>query len=206
MAYKKLIKVSNDCWLTSYKRVILTGDGNYLTAYQRNLTCKTKNLLDIPLTRGYPSDTTYTNTTLRTFTVGTYIIGISRNNYYRPYNIDNISVSKNSISFKVVGASGYGVGIPFLLTVGQTYTISCVVDNNFSPQVGVSYYKEDGTLISYTESELINDKHVKSFTVPENTYYTLVTFTGAIGNGYTFSNIQLELGDTATDYVPYGHL
>ena len=166
----------------------------------------TKNLFDIPLTRGYPSNTEpYDNTTLRTFTFGTYIIGMTRNNYCIPSHIANVNISKNSISFKTAD-SGFGISVPFLLTVGNTYTVSCKADNNFYPGIGITYYKEDGTLISFTDSEIITNNPVKSFTVPENTYYTLILFYGRTGNEYTFSNIQLELGDTATPYVPYSYL
>lgn len=177
----------------------------YIQSYKKSLVCTTKNLFDIPLTRGYPSDTALTNTTLRTFTVGTYVVGMVRNNYYNSNRISNLNISKNSISYKT-SESGYGVSVPFRLPVGNTYTISCKADNNFYPAIGITYYKEDGTLISYTESEVITNNPVKSFTVPENTYYTLILFYGRTGNKYTFSNIQLELGDSATDYIPYGHL
>ena len=177
----------------------------YIQSYKKSLMCKTKNLFDIPLTRGYPSDTTVSNTTLRTFTIGTYILGLVRNNFYNSDRISNLNISKNSISYKT-SESGYGVSVPFRLPVGNTYTVSCKADNNFYPAIGISYYKEDGTIISYTQSEVITNNPVKSFTVPENTYYTLILFYGRTGNKYTFSNIQLELGSTVTDYVPYGHL
>lgn len=187
---EEMYDYSPHCWLTSYKR---------------NLVCETKNLFDIPLTRGYPSNTSVPNTTLRTFTIGTYILGLARNNFYNSNRISNLNISKNSISYKT-SESGYGVSVPFRLPVGNTYTVSCKADNNFYPGIGISYYKEDGTLISYTESEVITNNPVKSFTVPENTYYTLILFYGRTGNKYTFSNIQLELGSTATDFIPNGYL
>lgn len=177
----------------------------FVKSYKNCLTCTTKNLFDIPLTQGYPSNTSYEGTTHRTFTIGTYIIGMTRNNYYEPYYITNVSVSKNNILFKTK-QSGYGVSVPFLLTIGKTYTVSCKADNNFYPSIGISYYKEDGTLISFTESEVITNNPVKSFTVPENTYYTLILFFGRTGNEYTFSNIQLEEGSTSTEYQPYGYI
>ena len=186
-----LYDYSPRCWVTSYK----TG-----------LIAKTKNLFDIPLVQGYPSNTdSYDTTTLRTFTFGTYLIGMSRNNYYVPSYLTNVNISKNSISFKT-SASGFGISVPFLLTVGNTYTVSCKSDNNFYSGIGITYYKEDGTLISFTDSEIVTNNPVKSFTVPENTYYTLILFYGRAGNEYTFSNIQLEEGSTATNYVPYGYL
>lgn len=177
----------------------------FVKSYKNCLTCTTKNLFDIPLTQGYPSDTNYYLSTKRTFTIGTYIVGMTRNNYYTPSYIANVNISKNSISFKTA-ESGYGISVPFLLTVGNTYMVSCKADNNFYPGIGISYYKEDGTLISFTDSEIITNNPVKSFTVPENTYYTLILFYGRTGTEYTFSNIQLEEGSTATEYQPYGYI
>lgn len=189
----ELYPYSPYCWITSYQKNLIT-DGS------------SKNLFDIPLTQGYPSNKAYGADTKRTFTIGTYITGFARNNYYDPDNITNVNVSKGIISFKVVNASAYGIGIPILLTVGQTYTASCLVDNNFHPGIGISYYKEDGTPISYTQVEMVTNNPIVSFTIPESTYFTVVVFYGKSNNNYVFSNIQLEKGTTATSYVPYQYL
>lgn len=181
----------------------------YLISYRKNLITdgSSKNLFNIDLTHGYPSNKAYGADTKRTFTIGTYITGFARNNYYNPDNITNVNVSKGIISFKLGEAGGYGIGIPLHLIVGQTYTVSCAVDNNVRSGIGISYYKEDGTLISYTEVELVANNIVKSFTTPENTYFTVITLYGGKGNNsYVFSNIQLEKGNTATSYVPYQYL
>lgn len=180
----------------------------YLISYRKNLVTdgSSKNLFDIPLTQGYPSDKNYGASTKRTFTIGTYITGFARNNYYDPDNITNVNVSKGIISFKVVNASGYGIGIPILLTAGQTYTASCLVDNNVRPGIGISYYKEDGTPISYTQVEMVTNNPIVSFTIPEGTYFTVVVLYGQSNNNYVFSNIQLEKGNTVTSYVPYQYL
>lgn len=165
----------------------------------------TKNLFDIPLTQGYPSNTNFDNSTKRTFTIGTYIVGLSRNNYYSEGYIKTVNVSKNRISFKLLGG-WFGVSVPCLLTVGKTYTFSCKTDNNHGTNIGISYYKENGELISFTDVLGNTNNIVKSFTVPENTYYTLILFTGAYSEEYTYYDIQIEEGNTATDYVPYGYL
>lgn len=180
----------------------------YLISYRKNLITdgSSKNLFDIPLTQGYPSDKNYGASTKRTFTIGTYITGFARNNYYDPDNITNVNVSKGIISFKVADASGYGIGIPILLTAGQTYTASCLVDNNVRPGIGISYYKEDGTPISYTQGEMVTNNPIVSFTIPEGTYFTVVVLYGQSNNNYVFSNIQLEKGNAATSYVPYQYL
>lgn len=178
----------------------------FVTAYKNNMVTKTKNLLNFPsLVRGYPSNNDGNTTALRTFTEGTYIVGMTRNNYYNPNVISKCRISENKISFTNYN-SGYGVSIPLLLNIGTEYTVSCKADNDFYPGIGVSYYKEDGTWISQTANEIITNNPSHTFTVPENAYYTLITFFGRINNSYTFSDIQLELGSTATDYVPYGYL
>lgn len=177
----------------------------FVTSFDERMPCKTKNLFDIPLIEGYPSDKNYGAGTLRTFTIGTYVVGMTRRNNYEPSNVTSFNVSKNSISLKTQ-SSGYGINVPLILTVGQTYTISCIADNNFYPGIGISYYKEDGTFIISTEVETITNNPIKLFTVPENTYYTVITFYGRSGRSYMFSNIQLEKGTTATDYVPYGYV
>lgn len=191
--------------LTSYKSIMKVSDGHFVTSFDERMPCKTKNLFDIPLIEGYPSNKNYGAGTLRTFTIGTYVVGMTRRNNYEPSNVTNFNVSKNSISVKSQ-SSGYGINVPLILTVGQTYTISCIADNNFYPAIGISYYKEDGTFITSTEVETITNNPIKLFTVPENTYYTVITFYGRYGHSYMFSNIQLELGTTATDYVPYGYV
>lgn len=177
-------------------------------AYKRCLIATTKNLFDIPLTQGYPSNKDYGAGTKRTFTVGTYVTGFARNNYYNPENITDVNVSKDIISFKVVNASGYGIGVPLLLTAGQTYVASCVVvANDTRSGIGISYYKEDGTPISYTQVEMVASSLTVFFTIPENTYFTVISFYGqSKSSDYVFSNIQLEKGSTATSYVPYSYL
>lgn len=177
-------------------------------AYKRCLIATTRNLFDIPLTQGYPSNKDYGAGTKRTFTVGTYVTGFARNNYYDPENITDVNVSKDIISFKVVNASGYGIGVPLLLTAGQTYVASCVVvANDTRSGIGISYYKEDGTPISYTQVEMVASSLTVFFTIPENTYFTVISFYGqSKSSDYVFSNIQLEKGSTATSYVPYGYL
>ncbi len=158
-----------------------------------------KNLLPTAgLTLGTPSDTTFSNATARTFTVGTYISGLNTGNYYQ-VKTTAISVSENSITF-TTSASAYGLGIPLTgLTVGQAYTISATkTDGN----LGLAFYKSDGTFISGNKAS--SSASYYTTTVPSDTYYTVVLF-GAKTNNVeaTFTDIQLELGSSATSYEPY---
>ena len=157
-----------------------------------------KNLLKTEgLTAGVPSDTTFSNATKRTFEVGKYYTGVSYNNYYQNARVTEVSVSDNSISV-TSEAAAYGVSIPVVgLTVGETYVLSAVKTGDLY----VSHYQEDGTFIS------CSNKNPTNFTVPANTYYTLLLFEPPSNDAQgTFTNIQLEKGSTATTYSPYSNI
>lgn len=158
----------------SYKKVLITGS---------------KNILEIPTTQGYPSNTAFSNDTKRTWTTGTYIVGLVRSNYYAPNNVSSYSVTKTTVSFTTT-AGGYGIAIPVKLEAGKSYTLSA----NRTGYFGQTFYKEDGTMISFGSSS--------TFTVPADTVWTTIVLGADIGVKATFSNIQLEEGATATNFVP----
>lgn len=153
---------------------------------------------------GTPSNTTFANTTPRTWTVGTYVDGITTNNYYQ--NIcTGITVADNDIKF-TTSSNAYGIGVPMIgLTVGSTFNISANVTNG---RVGFGFYQEDGTYISGGNSQNTTATTASySSTIPADTYYTVVVFRGITNNEEsTFSNIQLEENSTATDYAPYSNV
>ena len=154
-----------------------------------------KNLLKTAgLTLGAPSDTGFSNTTKRTWTIGTYVNGITTNNYYSVRGTD-IIVSDNLVQF-TTSARAYGIAIPIKgLEIGQKYTLSATIVDGY---IGLSFYKADGTYISGSYGSTY------TATVPEETEYTLVCFQGATdGVESKFTNIQLEKNDSATSYEPY---
>ena len=162
-----------------------------------------KNILPTSgLTFGYPSSTAYGNATQRTFTVGTYITGLTHNNYYQD-RVTNVEVADNSIKF-TTGASAYGVSIPLVgLEVGSKYTISATTTSGI---VGLSFYQQDGTFISGSNAGATTKSPCTS-TVPENTYYTLAVFQATTDNTEaTFTNIQLEKSNSATSFAPYSNI
>ena len=95
------------------------------------------------------------------------------------------------------------------VTSGQTYTVSCDTTTNdgageqlqLSAQTGDKYLKGTTLFIFLTSKEMIKDwVHIKAtFTIPDNV--TQITFS-ALDNKF-FRNFQLELGSTATEYVPH---
>lgn len=162
-----------------------------------------KNILPTAgLTQGTASSTTFSNTTQRTFTIGTYVYGISANNYCLPSNVTGISVTDNRVAF-TTSASAYGVSIPLTgLTVGETYTISGTATNG---RFGLSFYQQDGTFISGTGGSAGTTSYYAI--VPENTYYTLAVIF-AIENDIetVVTNIQLEKSNTASSFAPYSNI
>ena len=148
------------------------------------------------LMQSTPSSTSFSNTTPRTFTIGTWCEGLTYNNYYAS-RCTNITVSEDLIQFET-SAGLYGISIPIVgLTIGTTYTISATKVNGL---ICVGFYQSDGTYIS-------GDYNKGAFTVPADTYYTTICFCAQTDNVQAkFTNIQLEVGSTATTYSPYSNI
>ena len=162
-----------------------------------------KNLLNVNLEEGVPSNTSFESTASRTFNVDTYVKGIAYNNYYQPLNVGSVVINSNSITLN--SKSGYGIGYPIISEPNKTYTISyTATTDNSDPMVSVLYYKQNGEYISYTANWNGAGNKKITFTTPANTYYIVIAFTvnNQVSN-VTFSNIQLEEGTTSTTYESY---
>ena len=117
--------------------------------------------------------------------MGTYVVGLSANNYYRSTYTNwviNPSISNGTISFESGGASGYGIGFPLILVADQTYCLSGT-GNGYA---GAIYYDKDGNFISYQISSKIYNSIILN--VPSNTMTTVIIFTAAAPNtSYSFT-------------------
>lgn len=156
-----------------------------------------KNLVSSDRTLGAPSDTSWGNATKRTFDTGTYVVGLSRNNYYSP---NNVTVSKNAGAFTVTSTQNYyGMNLPIDVDSNNTYCLSYSVTNSSYSYSGVGFYAQDGTFLS--DKILSNGGN---FQPPAGTK-TAVILLGLIEANETcvYSDIQLEIGSTATAYEPY---
>lgn len=168
----------------------------FLIGRKNKVFQKTKNLLQIPTTRGYPSDTAFSNTTKRTWTYNTYVAGAQSGNYYDPGSVDSYEIISQGI--KVASRYSYGVGFVENLKAGSTYTISYDLITDGVATYEAVFYSQDGSRISATAN--------KTFTVPNNTVWSILIFKTNAGAKATFAHIQLEEGTTATSYEPYGYL
>ena len=154
-----------------------------------------KNLFNINATRQDPSNTATASTNNRIFTSGTYCVGISASNYYYERNVDDYSISDGVLSVK--NRNVYGVGFAISLEPG-TYYLSYTGAAN--ARAGVGFYSNDGSYISGITTG------VRTFTVPDNASMTVIVFYSSTAETATFSNIQLEVGSSATSYSPYSNI
>lgn len=187
---------SPHCWLTSYKRVFMTGGGNYLTSYQRNLTCKTKNLFDISSAKKVSGASSFSKN-------GNQITVSHRAGYS---NISANVLLDTSLVGKTVTFSAYAktsdkntayLRIQWLAPNGLAST-SLIKSNNVS---GQEYQKVSLTgVIPAQPDDEHNNLCLSFYSNGNNVLLPSQVYT------VVYTDIQLELGDTATDYVPYGHL
>ena len=179
------------CFVKSYKTLLKATDDKIITSYKKSLACKTKNLFDYTKVNGLEHTTT----------------GNPNSNYLKI----------NGESFGVmVGMYDRGVNfIPHFILDAGTYTMSLIAKGT-SPgdtgQFGIIKFNGDGTKPSFTKQWVTFDSRQSyTFTLDENSEIAIrVQAYGNASNANnldsTFSNIQLELGDTATEYHPYGYL
>ena len=174
----------------------------YIQSYKKSLICKTKNLF--PTSTAIGTLDGWSQTTARQFEEDKWYIGITGTNYYIPSNIIEYELTGNYVYINTVGNS-YGIGKAFKCEPNQTYTISCnwVEITNYM-QINTGFYDGNGNYLSYNAAADLAERY--TVTTPANCKWFTVCFIGnSSGSSYVY-NIQLELGDTATEYHPYGYL
>lgn len=161
-----------------------------------NVVRSGKNLLDINRPLGTPMPASVSNeTSPRVMEVYYYYKGSREDNYYVPEYISNVSISGNTLSVTGGNANNmYGAGFPVIVKGGQKYTLSFVSEN---AMVSFSFYDKEWKYIGHTDAIYTSGATI---TAPTNATYMNVIFRAANETTYTYSNIQLELGETATAY------
>lgn len=159
-----------------------------------------KNLFNIKAVQSAPSNTASANTTKRTFTLNTAVIGLAYNNYYNPSSVTAFSTNNGAIT--MTAGSGYGVAYPILSAPNKTYTFSYDMASSGTGLSAVMYYQSDGTLIDYVRTDGNGAKAI-TFTTPANTYYVVLQLACQGSTTITVSNPQLEEGTTQTFYESY---
>lgn len=142
--------------------------------------------------------TGYDNTVVRDVTSTSIYQNVSANNYWIGSTISSYisSIGNGEITFSSSDGS-YGAGMFVPVIPNQTYILSC---NSEKVRFRVGYFNDDGT---FSGQHFIANK---AFTIPAEYHYAfivIVPLADYYNQEITVSNIQLELGSTATTYEPY---
>lgn len=156
-----------------------------------------KNKFDINRTIGTPNPADLSNSTSpRVMSTDCYYKGIQSTNYYYA-NYTNVTISNGVLVVENLNNNSYGAGFPVMVKEGQEYTLSVTSENIL---ISIGYYDHAWNYLSGTGSYYSSPITI---TPPSNASYALIVFRSPQNVAYTYSNIQLELGSTATAYEPY---
>lgn len=117
---------------------------------------------------------------------------ISNNNYSATTN------SNGTVNYATNGEYG-------TVKAGYTYTFSFDVKETNTQAVQIRLNNVNNSIVSYTENQLVNgNRYSKTFTATDDGYICFWANTNAFSaSKKVFDNIQLQLGSTATEFVPY---
>ena len=140
------------------------------------------------------------NTSKRNFTGDGIYVGITSNNYYINTNVKDYEIDDLNNIIKVISnGSGYGVGFDLKVTPNTQYTVSATSPCN----IRLGQYQEDGTFITWNSATASQFKLNETFTTLNDTYWLLFTAATSAAKPIEYTNIQIEKGDTATEFEPY---
>ena len=153
-----------------------------------------KNLLK--LAEGMPEsdcNKNYDKAWKRIIKPGTYVQGLTANNYLAKGNAANIAFTESGVSFHAV-VIGYGVGVGVRLVPGAKYKLIYVCSGG---TMKASFYEADGTWIGSTTAESVD--------VPKNAAYSCLIFRASDENNIylKFENVAIVLDGGAESYSPY---
>lgn len=149
-----------------------------------------RNLLDIH--EGMPEsdcNKVFDSNTKRIIKPGTYIAGLSANNYFYANNVLNVHIGNGVVSF-TSNAGGYGVGFGVSLVPGVTYKFGAQGNAEFR----FAFYSADGTLLSNVTTS--------TPTVPINAVYSVLVITTK-GDSADVALRDIYGAATQITYEPY---
>ncbi len=156
-----------------------------------------KNLLNVDRTEGTPNPSDVSNATSpRVMDADHYYVGLqSTNYYYKAYA--SATITNGTIIVNTTNNNSYGTGFPISVKGGKKYTLSATASNVL---ISFGYYDSEWHYLSGSSSVFALPTTI---TIPDNASYVTIIFRSGVNNPYTYSNIQFEVGETATPYEPY---
>lgn len=170
------------CFVKSYKTLLKVSDDKIITSYKKSLVCKTKNLFDISKVPIISGELTVKDNSICS--------------YYYPVVTNDTNLL--SIFKSLKPNTNYTMSATTLNYLGAATNYIVLIFSNAN----------DDKIIFYNYSAGFN-KVTFSLTQEQINNITYVYFYGrdeSSGGPVIWNNIQLELGDTATEYHPYGCL
>lgn len=134
---------------------------------------------------------------------GMLILSVSSNGYIRSENLESYTINNpNSITAEMndtEAAQSYGVGIVVEIDDTKTYTLSL---EKTGGNVRIGWLNTDGSNLSYTTDQTLPC----ILTPPSGAKYLMIVCCPGRNVEHTFSNIQLEVGTSATTFEPWENI
>lgn len=182
------------CFVKSYKTLLKASDNNIITSYKKSLICTTKNLLDINQSINSSAENAFD-----TFSINDNVITATSDNSTTKIVIMRLFYGELSAGDYILSLNAVIENTPkhnrpneiFIFKNGSVLTLnnSMPTDGSYSPKIKFTLSEKATIEISFYKNVGSSQETVS------DTVYKV-----------TLSNIQLELGDTATEYHPYGYL
>lgn len=132
----------------------------------------------------------------RAFIGNAIYVGVASSNYYYKNNASYTHDDTTGETIVTSNGAWYGVGIDVRVKPNTTYTVSG--DISEYGYIAIAEYDVNGTFLKGTSSK------TPTFTTTSNTDWILVILTSSQGKTTsTFVGMQLEEGDTETEYESY---
>ena len=130
---------------------------------------------------------------------GMLILGAAANGYIRTATLGTYTINnQNSITAEIVDNASFGVGIVVEVDDTKTYTLNLVKTGG---DVEIGWLNNDGSSLSSAGQQTLP----VNLTPPTGAkYLIIVCLPGLVEN--TFSNIQLEVGTSATTFEPWENI
>lgn len=152
------------------------------------------------------TDTIVGSDTYRVLTGNQVFQGICVLNWY-PSNVSHFSISNRTVNFtntvQYNDSWVYGIGFDVAVKPNVTYTFSIISEQG---QVHLGFYDKNGKYLRSRKPENESEYNSITFTTNEDEYWCILSIimrSATSDNVVTVTNMQLELGNTATEYEPY---
>ena len=156
-----------------------------------------KNLFNLDRTEGTPNPTDIIISP-RILDVTKLFKGLRADNYYYSGYV-SYSISSGVLSVTTSNNLNYGIAFPVRVKGGVTYCLSAILTG---ANMSIGCYDKEWNFISRIFGMIADSS--RSFITPSNAeYITLVFGSSTLNVEGTVSNIQLEVGSTASAYTAY---